>query len=52
MYKVVYTLISGSLRFKAFETLKEATVFANEQPLKSVLEIRIYNEPTKKSDRN
>ena len=52
MYKVVYTLSSGSLRFKAFETLHEATVFANEQPLESVLEIRIYNDDSKKPDRN
>lgn len=48
----MYTLNSGSLRFKAFETLHEATVFANQQPLESVLEIRIYNEPIQKSDRN
>ena len=52
MYKVVYTLGTGSLRFKAFETLHEATIFANEQPLESVLEIRIYNDPNKKTDRN
>ena len=52
MYKVSYTLSSGSLRFKAFETLHEATVFANAQPLESVIEIRIYNDPNKKPDRN
>ena len=52
MYKVMYTLGSGSLRFKAFETLQEATVFANEQPLDSVIEIKIYNDPNKKQDRN
>jgi hypothetical protein len=52
MYKVSYTLSSGSLRFKAFETLYEATVFANQQPLESVLEITLYNEPNKKPDRN
>jgi hypothetical protein len=52
MYKVVYTLGTGSLRFKSFETLHEATVFANVQPLESVLEIRIYNDDSKKQDRN
>jgi hypothetical protein len=52
MYKVSYTLGTGSLRFKAFETLHEATEFANKQPLESVLEIRIYNDPNKKQDRN
>ena len=52
MYKVMYTLSSGSLRFKSFETLHEATVFANKQPLESVLEIRIYNDDSKKPDRN
>ena len=48
----MYTLSSGSLRFKSFETLHEATVFANKQPLESVLEIRIYNDDSKKPDRN
>ena len=52
MYKVNYTLSGGSLRFKSFETLHEATVFANEQPLESVLEIRIYNDDSKKPNRN
>jgi hypothetical protein len=52
MYKVSYTLGTGSLRFKAFETLHEATVFANQQPLESVIEIKTYNEPIKKLDRN
>ena len=52
MYKVSYTLGTGSLRFKAFETLHEATVFANQQPLESVIEIKTYNEPNKKTDRN
>ena len=52
MYKVSYTINSGSLRFKAFETLHEATVFANQQPLESVIEIKIYNDPNKKPDRN
>ena len=53
MYKVNYTLSGGSLRFKAFETLHEATVFANEQPLESVLEIKYYNDvDNRKPDRN
>ena len=52
MYKVSYTLGTGSLRFKSFETLREATEFANKQPLEAVLEIRIYNDPNKKQDRN
>jgi hypothetical protein len=53
MYKVNYTLSGGSLRFKSFETLHEATVFANEQPLESVLEIKYYNDNiTKKPERN
>ena len=48
----MYTLDTGSLRFKSFETLHEATVFANQQPLGSVLEIKIYNDNIKKIDRN
>jgi hypothetical protein len=53
MYKVNYTLSGGSLRFKSFETLHEATVFANQQPLESVLEIKHYNDvDNRKPDRN
>jgi hypothetical protein len=52
MYKVNYTLSGGSLKSKEFETLHEATVFANQQPLGSVLEIKINHEPIKKPDRN
>jgi hypothetical protein len=53
MYKVNYTLSGGSLRFKSFETLHEATVFANQQPLESVLEIKYYDDVNhKKPDRN
>jgi hypothetical protein len=53
MYKVSYTLSGGSLRFKSFETLHEATVFANQQPFESVLEIKYYNDvDNKKPDRN
>lgn len=43
----------GSLRFKSFETLHEATVFANQQPLESVLEIKYYNDvDNRKPNRN
>jgi hypothetical protein len=53
MYKVSYTLSGGSLRFKSFETLHEATVFANQQPLESVLEIKYYNDvDNRKPNRN
>ena len=52
MYKVSYTLNDRSLRSKSFETLHEATVFAMAQPLNSVLEIKIYDDPNKKPDRN
>ena len=53
MYKVNYTLSGGSLKVKSFETLHEATVFANQQPLESVLEIKYYNDvDNKKPDRN
>ena len=43
MYKVVYCLSSQALRFKAFETLTEATKFANQQPIDSVVEIKYYD---------
>ena len=52
MYKVNYILSNGSLRSKTFETLHGATVFANQLPLESVLEIKIYNELNKKPERN
>ena len=53
MYKVNYTLNDRSLRSKSFETLHEATVFANQQPLESVLEIKYYNDvDNRKPDRN
>ena len=53
MYKVNYTLSGGILRFKSFETLHEATVFANQQPLESVLEIKYYNDvDNRKPNRN
>jgi hypothetical protein len=43
MYKVVYLLGGGSTRFKSFDTLREATQFANKQPIESVLEIKYYD---------
>ena len=52
MYKVKYYIQSTAIRFKSFETLTEATVFANKQPIESIIEIIIYNEPNKKQDRN
>ena len=53
MYKVTYYLASQSIRFKSFETLTEATNFANQQPIESVLEIKYYdNVDNKKSNRN
>ena len=53
MYKVSYTLNDRSLRSKSFETLHEATMFANKQPLESVLEIKYYNDvDNRKPNRN
>lgn len=44
MYKVVYSISSGATRFKGFQTLHEATLFANKQPIDSVLEIKYYED--------
>jgi hypothetical protein len=53
MYKVSYLLGGGSLRFKGFENLTEATKFANQQPIDSVLEIKYYDTTdNKKPERN
>jgi hypothetical protein len=53
MYKVTYYLATSAVRFKAFDTLTEATVFANKQPLESVIEIKHYDPiDHKKPDRN
>lgn len=54
MYKVSYYLVSQAVRFKSFETLHEATVFANKQPIDSIIEIKYYensnnNGPTLRS---
>jgi hypothetical protein len=42
MYKVKYYISSGATRFKSFETLHEATIFANNQPIDSIIEITHY----------
>ena len=42
MYKVKYYIQSTAIRFKAFETLHEATKFANKQPIDSIIEITYY----------
>lgn len=42
MYKVVYNISTGAKRYKAFEDLHEATIFANKQPIDSVIEIKYY----------
>jgi hypothetical protein len=43
MYKVSYYL-SGSTQvvFKWFKSLTEATTFANQRPIESVIEIKYY----------
>ena len=46
MYKVVYYTPSYARRFKSFDTLHEATVFANLQPIDSVIEISYYEDST------
>ena len=54
MYKISYYLTGGSLRFKSVETLFEATLFANRQPIDSVIEIKYYDDVNKQKqpDRN
>jgi hypothetical protein len=46
MYKVIYEISSGAVRFKGFNTLREATLFANQQPIDSVIEIKYYEDST------
>ncbi len=51
MYKVTYYIQSSAVRFKSFDTLSEATQFANKQPINSIIEIKYYegsdnNRPT------
>jgi hypothetical protein len=49
----MYCIQSSAVRFKSFETLHEATMFANKQPIESVLEIKYYDDVNKqKIDRN
>ena len=48
MYKVKYYIQSTAIRFKSFETLTEATVFANKQPIESIIEIKTYNANIKR----
>jgi len=44
MYKVYYYFSSSSqVADEEFATLKEATEFANNQPIESVLEIKKYD---------
>lgn len=53
MYKVSYLLSSMAVRFKSFETLKEAIEFVKTQPENGVLEIKYYdNIDHRKPDRN
>jgi hypothetical protein len=52
MYKVTYYITGGTMvGFKWFETLSEATAFAISQPRESIMEIKLYQEQTKKEDR-
>mgnify|MGYP003344356267 FL=1 len=44
MYKVIYEISSGAIRFKGFQSLHEATLFANKQPIDSVIEIKYYED--------
>jgi hypothetical protein len=44
MYKVYYYLGGGAtVAFREFPSLKDATEFANKQPIESVLEIKQYD---------
>ena len=44
MYKVYYYFNgSSSVAVREFESLREATEFANKQPIDSVLEIKHYD---------
>lgn len=54
MYKLSYYLTGGSVRFKSFETLHEAIVFASQlKPIDSLIEIKHYDSvDNRKQDRN
>ena len=44
MYRVTYILSgSSAVAFKEFETLSGAIEFSNNQPINSVLEIKLYD---------
>lgn len=45
MYKVSYYLSGGTtVKYKAFKTLFEATLFSNSQPIDTVIEIKLYED--------
>jgi len=52
MYKVSYYLSGGTYKEKSFETLHEATVFANKQPIETVIQIKIHYDQLKKPNRS
>lgn len=52
MYKVKYYIQSTAIRFKSFETIHEATKFANEQPIDSIIEIKYYEGVANKNTDN
>jgi hypothetical protein len=53
MYKLIYTLTGGSVRFKSFESFHDTIEFArNLKPIESVIEIKRYDEHNRKPDRN
>lgn len=44
MYKVVYQISSGAVRFKSFNTFRESTEFCLTLPNESVLEVKYCPE--------
>jgi hypothetical protein len=54
MYRLTYTITSGGVRFKSFETFHDAIKFAqNLKPIESVIEIKHYADvDNTKPDRN
>jgi len=44
MYKVVYQISSGAVRFKSFNTFRESTEFCLTLPAESVLEVKYCPE--------
>jgi hypothetical protein len=47
MYKVTYYFDNtNQVKFKSFDTLFEATLFSNKQPINSVIEIKHYEDST------